>query len=49
MIFVNIWLGVPFMMMSLSGALQAPQGNVQAAQLDGVGSWDTFRLLRSPT
>ena len=48
-IFVNIWLGVPFMMMSLSGALQAlPKEMYEAAQLDGVGSWDTFRHLTFP-
>ena len=48
-IFVNIWLGVPFMMMSLSGALQAlPKEMYEAAKLDGVGSWDTFRHLTLP-
>ena len=48
-IFVNIWLGVPFMMMSLSGALQAlPREMYEAATLDGVGSWDTFRHLTLP-
>ena len=48
-IFVNIWLGVPFMMMSLSGALQAlPKEMYEAAKLDAVGSWDTFRHLTLP-
>ncbi|DAC50468.1 MAG TPA: sugar ABC transporter permease, partial [Candidatus Poseidoniales archaeon] len=48
-IFVNIWLGVPFMMMSLSGALQAlPREMYEAAKLDGVGAWDTFRHLTLP-
>ena len=48
-IFVNIWLGVPFMMMSLSGALQAlPNDMYEAAKLDGVGAWDTFRHLTLP-
>ena len=48
-IFVNIWLGVPFMMMSLSGALQAlPREMYEAAQLDGVGAWDSFRHLTLP-
>ena len=48
-IFVNIWLGVPFMMMSLSGALQAlPREMYEAAKLDGVGSWDSFRHLTLP-
>lgn len=48
-IFVNIWLGVPFMMMSLSGALQSlPREMYEAAKLDGVGAWDTFRHLTLP-
>lgn len=48
-IFVNIWLGVPFMMMSLSGALQAlPKEMYEAAKLDGVSTWDTFRHLTLP-
>ena len=48
-IFVNIWLGVPFMMMSLSGALQAlPKEMYEATKLDGVGQWDTFRHLTLP-
>ena len=48
-IFVNIWLGVPFMMMSLSGALQAlPNEMYEAAKLDGVSAWDTFRHLTLP-
>jgi arabinogalactan oligomer/maltooligosaccharide transport system permease protein len=48
-IFVNIWLGVPFMMMSLSGALQAlPKDMYEAARLDGVGAWDMFRYLTLP-
>ena len=48
-IFVNIWLGVPFMMMSLSGALQAlPNEMYEAAKLDGVSTWDTFRHLTLP-
>lgn len=48
-ILVNIWLGVPFMMMSLSGALQAlPQDMYEAAEVDGVGSWARFRYLTLP-
>ena len=48
-ILVNIWLGIPFMMMSLSGALQAlPQEMYEAADLDGVNSWQQFRHLTLP-
>jgi len=35
--------------MSLSGALQAlPREMYEAAKLDGVGAWDTFRHLTLP-
>ena len=48
-IMVNIWLGIPFMMMSLSGALQALPGDMyEAAELDGVSAWDCFRHLTLP-
>jgi arabinogalactan oligomer/maltooligosaccharide transport system permease protein len=48
-ILVNIWLGVPFMMMSLSGALQAiPRGMYEAAEVDGITAWDQFRHLTLP-
>jgi arabinogalactan oligomer/maltooligosaccharide transport system permease protein len=48
-IMVNIWLGVPFMMMSLSGALQSiPQDMHEAAKVDGVSGWHRFRHLTLP-
>ena len=48
-ILVNIWLGVPFMMMSLSGAIQAlPQDMYEAAKVDGVSDWKMFRYLTLP-
>ena len=48
-ILVNIWLGVPFMMMSLSGALQSiPREMYEAAEVDGVTNWDQFRHLTLP-
>ena len=48
-ILVNIWLGVPFMMMSLSGALQAlPRDMYEAAKIDGISEWDSFRFLTLP-
>ncbi len=48
-ILVNIWLGVPFMMMALSGALQSiPQDMHEAAKVDGVGDWHRFRHLTLP-
>ena len=48
-ILVNIWLGVPFMMMSLSGALQAlPKEMYEASQIDGVNRWQQFLHLTLP-
>ena len=48
-ILVNIWLGVPFMMMSLSGAIQSlPQDMYEAAEVDGISVWHQFRYLTLP-
>ena len=48
-ILVNIWLGVPFMMMSISGALQSLPGDMyEAAEVDGVSGWRAFRYLTLP-
>ena len=48
-IMVNIWLGIPFMMMSISGALQAiPKEMYEAAEVDGIGTFGQFRHLTLP-
>ncbi len=48
-ILVNIWLGVPFMMMTLSGALQALGKDMfEAADVDGVSRWNQFVYLTLP-
>ena len=48
-ILVNIWLGVPFMMMVFSGALQAlPSNMYEVAEIDGVSRWNQFRHLTLP-
>ena len=48
-ILVNISLGVPFMMMSISGALQSlPKNMYEAAEIDGVMGWTAFRHLTLP-
>jgi arabinogalactan oligomer/maltooligosaccharide transport system permease protein len=48
-ILVNIWLGVPFMMMSISGALQSlPKNMYEAAEIDGIIGWAAFRHLTLP-
>ena len=48
-ILVNIWLGIPFMMMVLSGALQGISTDMfEAAELEGVSRWDQFVHLTLP-
>ena len=49
-ILVNIWLGAPFMMMALSGALQSlPRETYEAAEVDGVHPWRQFLHLTLPS
>ncbi|MAK77831.1 MAG: hypothetical protein CL992_00915 [Euryarchaeota archaeon] len=48
-ILVNIWLGIPFMMMSISGALQSiPQDMYEAAAIDHVSGLDQFLHITLP-
>ncbi len=48
-ILVNIWLGVPFMMMVFSAALQAlPADMFEAAEVDGVAARDQLLHLTLP-
>ncbi len=48
-IWVNIWLGIPFMMMSISGALQSiPQDMYEAAAIDHVSGLDQFLHITLP-
>ena len=48
-ILVNIWLGFPFMMMTISGALQTiPRDIYEAAEVDGVSAISQFRHLTLP-
>lgn len=48
-ILVNIWLGVPFMMVVFSGALQGiPAEMFEAARIDGISRWQQFRHLTLP-
>ncbi|HWO60688.1 MAG TPA: sugar ABC transporter permease, partial [Umezawaea sp.] len=43
-IIVNVWLGVPFMMVALLGGLQAIPGDLyEAAEMDGATPWQRFR------
>ncbi len=46
---VNIWLGVPFMMIVSLSALQAiPRSYYEAASLDGASRWTQFRNITLP-
>ena len=47
--FVNIWLGIPFMMIVLLGGLQAiPKSYYEAASIDGASSWQQFWKITVP-
>ncbi|MBV9228978.1 MAG: sugar ABC transporter permease [Chloroflexi bacterium] len=49
LIFVNIWLGIPFNMVILYSGLQTiPQEFYEAAAIDGASRWQTFRYISIP-
>ncbi|MER7518029.1 sugar ABC transporter permease [Streptomyces sp. NPDC126499] len=46
---VNVWLGVPFMMVALLGGLQSiPTEMYEAAEMDGANAWQRFRHITLP-
>ncbi len=46
---VNVWLGVPFMMVAVLGGLQAiPRELYEAAEVDGATPWQRFRHVTLP-
>lgn len=46
---VNIWLGVPFMMVAILGGLQSiPQELYEAAEMDGATPWQRFTNVTLP-
>ncbi|MFI1100050.1 carbohydrate ABC transporter permease [Streptomyces melanogenes] len=46
---VNVWLGVPFMMVALLGGLQSIPGELyEAAEMDGAGPWKRFLYITVP-
>ncbi|MFG2528910.1 carbohydrate ABC transporter permease [Streptomyces sp. NPDC048516] len=46
---VNVWLGVPFMLVALLGGLQSIPGELyEAAEMDGAGAWQRFRNITVP-
>lgn len=49
LIFVNIWLGIPFNMVILYSGLQTiPQEFYEAAAIDGSSRWQRFRYITIP-
>ncbi|NDJ79312.1 MAG: sugar ABC transporter permease, partial [Chloroflexi bacterium] len=47
--FVNIWLGIPFYMVTLLGGLQSIAGEYyEAAEIDGANGWQRFRHITVP-
>jgi arabinogalactan oligomer/maltooligosaccharide transport system permease protein len=48
-IVVNVWLGVPFMMVALLGGLQTiPVDQYEAAKVDGASGWQSFWNITLP-
>ncbi|MEU7223890.1 carbohydrate ABC transporter permease [Streptomyces chrestomyceticus] len=46
---VNVWLGVPFMLVALLGGLQSIPGELyEAAEMDGANAWQRFRNITLP-
>lgn len=46
---VNIWLGVPFMLVALLGGLQSIPGELyEAAEMDGANAWQRFVNVTMP-
>ncbi|MFX0006913.1 MAG: carbohydrate ABC transporter permease [Promethearchaeota archaeon] len=48
-ILINVWLGVPFMMLSFLATLQSiPSELYEAAEIDGLTRWGQFRKVTLP-
>ncbi len=48
-LFVNLWLGFPYMFLVTTGALQSiPAELAEAAQVDGATPFQAFRLIKMP-
>ncbi|MBQ0985196.1 sugar ABC transporter permease [Streptomyces sp. F63] len=46
---VNVWLGVPFMLVAMLGAMQGiPAELLEAAEMDGANAWQRFRNVVLP-
>ncbi|KAA1423684.1 ABC transporter permease subunit [Mumia zhuanghuii] len=48
-LFVNLWLGFPYMFLVCTGALQSiPDEMNEAARMDGASPWRAFRAVKLP-
>jgi arabinogalactan oligomer/maltooligosaccharide transport system permease protein len=48
-LFVNLWLGYPYMFLVCTGALQAiPSDMMESAKVDGASPWRQFRSITLP-
>lgn len=48
-ILINVWLGVPFMMLSFLATMQSiPNELYEAAEIDGLSGWSQFRKVTLP-
>jgi arabinogalactan oligomer/maltooligosaccharide transport system permease protein len=48
-LFVNLWLGFPYMFLVCTGALQSiPEELQEAAKMDGANPWQVFRRIKFP-
>lgn len=49
MVMVNVWLGIPFMMVILLGGLQSISSEYyEAAEIDGASGWQQFKNITMP-
>ncbi|MFT3943342.1 MAG: sugar ABC transporter permease [Ancrocorticia sp.] len=48
-IIVNLWIGIPFTILQITGIVQnVPEEQYEAARLDGATWWDTFTKITMP-
>jgi arabinogalactan oligomer/maltooligosaccharide transport system permease protein len=48
-VIVNLWIGIPFTIMQITGVLQNVPGELyEAAKLDGAGWWHIYRKITMP-
>lgn len=48
-ILINMWIGVPYFMLIISGLLlNIPKDNYEAAEMDGASKWQSFRKITFP-